>query len=115
MSASYPDLPHTSYPDSEQTFLNMMDILLTDAPLIKQWHEAIQNQDMTTAALIWQQIPNVSQKILTANLLNTSFDTTVALERYFLGRWSPAYIVSSTEPLGQETGDFWFDTSRVTY
>ena len=115
MSITYQDLPNTSYPDSEQTFPTMLDISISDAPLIKQWQVAIENQNLELATSIWQQIPSVSQKIITAQILNTAFDTTVALERYFLDRWSPAYIVSSTEPLGQETGDFWFDTSVVTY
>lgn len=115
MSVSYPDLPNTSYPDSNQTFLVMMDILQSDAPLIKQWHSAIQAQNFTLAATIWQQIPNASQKILTAQILNTAFDTEVALERKFLERWSPAYEVSNIQPSAQETGDYWFHTGVVTY
>lgn len=114
MSAKYPDL-NTSYPNVNQAFPVMMDILPTDAPLIKQWHEAIQAQNFALAATIWQQIPNVSQKIITSQILNTAFDTEVALEREFLERWSPAYDVSNTQPPTQETGDYWFHTGVVTY
>lgn len=115
MSVTYPDLPNTSYPDTNQTFAVMMDVLQSDAPLIKQWHAAIQAQNFTLAATIWQQIPNASQKILTAQVLNTAFDTAVALERKFLDKWSPAYIVSSVQPSAQETNDYWLNTGVVTY
>ena len=33
-----------------------------------------------------------------------------ALETYYLQRWSPAYVVSDTQPIDQAVGDFWFDT-----
>jgi len=115
MSVKYPDLSFTTFPNSEQTFSTMLDISQSDAILVKQYHDAILNQDFALANSILTQIPNVSQQFLTSQIVNIAFETSVALERYFLDRWSPAYIVSSTEPLGQETGDFWFDTSVVTY
>lgn len=115
MSVKYPDLPNTSYPNTNQAFPVMMDILQSDAPLIKQWHDAVQAQNWQLANSIWQQIPNVSQKIITSQILNTAFDTEVALEREFLERWSPAYVVSNTQPSAQETGDYWLHTGVVTY
>lgn len=115
MSVSYPDLPNTSFPNSVQTFQTMMDVLQSDAPLIKQWHDAIQAQNFAQAATIWQQIPNASQKLLTAQILNTAFDTTVAAERYFLEKWSPAIVIQATQPTIQETNDYWWNTGVVTY
>lgn len=105
----------TTFPNQIQTFPAMLDIAPSDAPLIKQWHTAVQNQQWAAANAIWQQIPNVSQKIITATVMNTAFDTTVALEYYFLQKWSPAYVVSNTQPPTQETKDYWFHTGVVTY
>lgn len=108
MSVKYPDLSFTTYPDSEQSFPLMLNITATDAALIKQYQTAIQNEDFVSAQTYLSQIPQYVQKLLTADKLNTSFDTCVALERYFNERYSPAYIVSETQPSAQENGDYWF-------
>ena len=63
MSVSYPDLPNTSYPDSNQTFSTMMDILQSDATLIKQWHAAIQAQNFTLAATIGSKFLMLARRL----------------------------------------------------
>ena len=52
-------------------------------------------------------ISNYGQKIITAELLNQLFDTNVALQTYYMQRYSTPYVVSETQPLAQEAGDFW--------
>ena len=34
-----------------------------------------------------------------------------AVEKYFQARYSPAYVVSNTQPSAQENGDFWFQVT----
>lgn len=98
----------TSYPGAIQTFPQMIDALASDGPLIQQYQTAMQAGNLSLAKQILAQIPNNQSKIITADYLNTINDTVVAVEQYFRGRYSPAYIVSETQPAYQEATDFWF-------
>ena len=101
----------TSYPNSVQTFPQMIDLLASDGPLVQQYQTAIQAGNLTLAQQILAQIPNNQSKIITADYLNTINDTVVAVEEYFQARYSPAYVVSNTQPSAQESGDFWFQVT----
>ncbi len=98
----------TLYPGQIQTFPQMIDALASDGPLIQQYQTAMQAGNLSLAKQILAQIPNNQSKIITADYLNTINDTVVAVEQYFRGRYSPAYIVSETQPAYQEATDFWF-------
>lgn len=108
MSVTYPDLSYTSYPDSIQSFVEMIDMTSSDGLLVSQYQTAMQNNDFTTAANILQSIPNATNKILDSDKMNTAFDTLIALQRYFNQKYSPAYIVSESQPINQNPSDFWF-------
>lgn len=108
MSATYPDLTYTTFPDSQQTFVEMIDMNSSDGNLVSQYQTAMQNNDFITAANILKTIPNASNKILDSDKMNTAFDTLVALQRYFNQKYSPAYIVSQSQPFNQNPTDFWF-------
>lgn len=97
----------TSYPSAFQQFPTMLDITAVDAPIVKQYQEAVQAGDYTRAQQLLQSISNYGQKIITAELLNQLFDTNVALQTYYMQRYSTPYVVSETQPLAQEAGDFW--------
>ena len=101
----------TTYPGAIQEFPEMVDVLATDGPLIVLYQNAMQNGDLALAQQILAQIPNNQKKIITADYLNTINDTVVAVEEYFTARYSPAYVVSETQPLGQEPTDFWFQVT----
>lgn len=101
----------TSYPNSVQTFPQMIDLTASDGSLVQQYQLAIQAGNLTLAQQILAQIPNNQNKIITADYLNTINDTVVAVEKYFQARYSPAYVVSSTQPTSQESGDFWFQVT----
>ena len=101
----------TSYPNSVQTFPQMIDLAASDGPLVQQYQTAMQAGNLTLAQQILAQIPNNQNKIITADYLNTINDTVVAVEKYFQARYSPAYIVSNTQPSAQESGDFWFQVT----
>ena len=87
----------------------MYDISASDGSLIQQYQTAMQSGDLSLARQILAQIPNNQNKIITADYLNTINDTVVAVEEYFRGRYSPAYIVSETQPSFQNATDFWFE------
>ena len=101
----------TSYPNSVQTFPQMIDLAASDGPLVQQYQLAMQTGNLTLAKQILAQIPNNQNKIITADYLNTINDTVVAVEKYFQARYSPAYVVSNIQPSAQENGDFWFQVT----
>ena len=101
----------TSFPNALQTFPQMIDLLASDGSLAQQYQTAMQAGNLTLAKQILAQIPNNQNKIITADYLNTINDTVVAVEKYFQARYSPAYIVSNTQPSAQENGDFWFQVT----
>ena len=99
----------TSYPNSVQTFPQMIDLTASDGDLAQQYQAAMQAGNLALAKQILAQIPNNQNKIITADYLNTINDTVLAVEQYFQARYSPAYIVSDTQPQSQEKNDFWFE------
>ena len=101
----------TTFPNAIQTFPQMIDLAASDGALAQQYQTAMQAGNLTLAQQILAQIPNNQSKIITADYLNTINDTVVAVEKYFQARYSPAYIVSNTQPSTQENGDFWFQVT----
>ena len=101
----------TLYPNSVQTFPRMIDLTASDGALAQQYQTAMQAGNLALAKQILAQIPNNQNKIITADYLNTINDTVVAVEKYFQARYSPAYVVSNTQPSAQENGDFWFQVT----
>ena len=99
----------TLFPGAIQTFPQMIDLTASDGDLAQQYQVAMQAGNLALAKQFLAQIPNNQSKIITADYLNTINDTVVAVERYFQARYSPAYVVSNTRPVNQETGDFWFE------
>ena len=101
----------TSFPNAIQNFPQMIDLIASDGALVQQYQAAMQAGNLTLAQQILTQIPNNQSKIITADYLNTINDTVVAVEKYFQARYSPAYVVSNTQPSAQENGDFWFQVT----
>ena len=101
----------TLFPSEIQTFPQMIDLAASDGALAQQYQTAMQAGNLTLAKQILAQIPNNQNKIITADYLNTINDTVVAVEKYFQARYSPAYVVSNTQPSAQENGDFWFQVT----
>lgn len=98
------------FPEEIISFPVMMDIdPTTDAELINQYQTAIQNNDIIRANEILNQITNVDKKIITAQYLNLITSTVVALQNYYLQKYSPNIVVSATQPPLQENTDFWFE------
>ncbi len=99
------------FPNEIQSFPQMIDVTPSDGPMIEQYQAAMKAGNLAQARQILSQIPNNQNKIVTADYLNTLNDTVVAVENYFQARYSPAYIVSPTQPPSQEKNDFWFEVT----
>ena len=100
------------FPNEIQTFPTMQDISVADASLVQQYQEAMESGNIATATAILGQISNADKKIIRADLLNTITDTSVALQQFYAEKFSNGYIVSTTQPAGQSSGDFWFRLDR---
>ena len=99
------------FPGTIQTFPQMIDLTASDGTLVQQYQAAMQAGNLTQAKQILGKISDNQNKIITADYLNTINDTVVAVEQYFRGRYSPAYIVSESQPAYQEATDFWFEVT----
>lgn len=97
------------FPEEIVQFPIMEDVSASDGQLISAYQQAMQNQNLEEAEAILHQIPNYDKKIITANFLNQLTKLATELQVFYLDRYSPAYIVSSTQPSTQGKYDFWFE------
>lgn len=84
MSALYNDLPLTNFPSSLDQFMTFLNVVASDGPLIAQYQAAMEAGNQTQANQILAQIPQGTQKIITATTLNQLSQAMLALERFFL-------------------------------
>lgn len=83
MSTTYTDLTFTTFPDQEQNFVEMQDIVATDATVLTTYQQAMMNGDFQAAQAALATMANANNKLIDSVKLNTLFDTTVALERFY--------------------------------
>lgn len=102
----------TNFPN--QTFPTMQDITAGDAALVASYQDFMQAGNINAAQSALASIANHDSKIITADLINSILDTCVAIQNYYNVRYSPAYIVSETQPTNQQPTDFWFEVTGVT-
>ena len=91
----------------------MEDLTASDLALVKQFQAAMQSGNIQQAQEILTLIPNYQNKIISTSLMNTAWDTLVALQKQFTTKYSPAYIISETQPADQEIGDYWFKVVKT--
>lgn len=101
----------TTYPNQIQTFPTMQDITADDAVAVVAYQQAMKDGDINAAQVALSGISNYNTKIITADLINTILDTCTEVQKYYTHRYSPAYIVSSTQPTTQQVTDFWFEVT----
>ena len=82
MSASYPDLALTNFPESIDTFVQMLDIVASDATNLTAYQAAMEEGNVVQANAALSNIANGAQKLLTADKINKIFDSIEALERF---------------------------------
>ena len=83
MSTTYPDLTYTTFPDQEQSFVEMEDITTGDATLLSQYQQAMLQGNFQAARQALSQMTNANNKLIDSVKINTLFDTCVALERFY--------------------------------
>ena len=83
MSTTYPDLTYTTFPDQEQSFVEMEDITTGDVTLLTQYQQAMLQGNFQAARQALSQMINANNKLIDSVKINTLFDTCVALERFY--------------------------------
>lgn len=105
MSSTYTDLQYTTFPDSVQTFVTMLNISVSDAEAVNGYQQAMRVGDYATAQSYMSQITNGNQKIIDATKFNTLIDTCVALERFYQTDIAP-YVENKQEEWQNEIDKF---------
>lgn len=92
----YSDLPLTNFPSSLDQFMTFLNVVASDGPLIAQYQAAMEAGNQTQANQILAQIPQGTQKIITATDLNTLSQAMLAIERFYLTDIKP-YITQQQQ------------------
>ena len=79
------------------------------AELFFQTVHTVNSKDYTKEQLNVWATGNVELSVWNNSFLEHY--TLVALETYFTNKYSPAYVVSTTQPVNQEATDFWFEVT----
>lgn len=82
MSTSYPDLTLTTFPEAVDTFVQMLDIVASDATNLSEYQAAMEGGNIIQANAALANMANGTQKILTADKINKIFNSVEALERF---------------------------------
>lgn len=83
MSITYPDLPFTTFPDSIQSFVTMLNMTVEDAEYVKGYQEAVLNNDTASQIYFYSKIVDAPQKFIDSGKINTLMQTCMALERFY--------------------------------
>ena len=96
MSTTYQDLVYTTFPDSIQTFVNMLNMTTADGAAVAGYQQAMQNGDYVAAQQYYNQIANGDRKFIDSTKMNTLLDTCAALQRFYTSDIEP-YITSKQQ------------------
>lgn len=99
----YNDLPLTNFPSSVDQFMTFLNVVASDGSLIEQYLKAMNAGNQTQANQILAQIPQASQKLITATDLNTLSQAMLAVERFYL---------TDIEPYMNELQQSWTQTIK---
>lgn len=80
---SYPEYPHSSFPDEICDFPGMQDVSATLRPVIEQYNEAWINNDVDAMAAIKEKYPNLTKSLFNADKFNTLLDEVKATQKFF--------------------------------
>lgn len=89
-------------------FPTMENITVADAPLVKQYQNYMNAGEISQAQAVLAQITHASNKLITADLMNQITNACYEVQNLYEHRYSPAYVVSSSQPVNQNATDFWF-------
>lgn len=83
MSDFYTDLTLTNFPDSDDSFVSMLDMVSGDLTLVNQFRAYILAGDFASADSVLSSIINSSQKLLRAENINAWQESLEAMQRLY--------------------------------
>lgn len=83
MSDFYTDLTLTNFPDSDDNFVSMLDMVSGDLTLVNQFRAYILAGDFASADSVLSSITNSSQKLLRAENINAWQESLEAMQRLY--------------------------------
>ena len=92
MSATYPQYPHSNFPDELDSWEEFLDVVESDADLLKQYQQYILNGDMANAQNVYKQIPDANRKFIGALVMNQFADAIMSLETFYGNSGFESYI-----------------------
>lgn len=92
MSTTYPQYPHSNFPDGLDSWETFLDVVQTDAALLKQYQQYVLDGDMINAQNVYNQIPDADKKFIGALVLNQFADAIMALEAFYGNSGFETYI-----------------------
>jgi len=94
MSATYPEYPHSNFPDGLDSWETFLDVVESDAELLKQYQQYVLDGDMVNAQSIYNQIPDANRKFIGALVMNQFADAIMSLEAFYGNSGFESYIAS---------------------
>ena len=83
MSVTYPQYPHSNFPDELDSWETFLDVVSSDAILLTQYQQYVLAGDMENAQYIYKQIPNANRKFIGALVMNQFADAIMSLESFY--------------------------------
>lgn len=80
---SYPEFPHSNFPDEVCNLPNMQDASSTLRPIIDRYNEAWLNNDTDTMTVLKEQYPNLLKSLFNADKFNVLLDGVKATQKFF--------------------------------
>lgn len=105
MSTTYTDLPETAFPDAVDELSRMSDLVASDMTLVNQYYSYYNAGNLTAAAQLLADNPNLISKLFNAAKFNILRDALIALERFYFSDVQ-TYIDSTRQSLQSEIDKF---------
>lgn len=81
---SYPEYPHSKFPEAICDLPNMQDATSTLRPIIDQYNEAWLNNDTDKMIELKEQYPNLMKSLFNAEKFNVLLDGVKATQKFFM-------------------------------
>lgn len=94
MSDTYPQYPHSVFPDELDSWEDFLDIEESDAELLRQYQQYVLNGDMASAQEIYSQIPHADNKFIGALVMNQFADAIMSLETFYNNSGFENYVTT---------------------
>lgn len=81
---SYPEFPHSNFPEKVCDLPNMQDVSSTLRPVVEKYNEAWINNDTDTMTKLKEKYPNLIKSIFNADKFNVLLDEVKTTQKYFI-------------------------------